>query len=136
MRHAEVEGDVYDICERLKELDPRLHIILIEDGEQHAYVIMEHCDDGVERMVFKTKELDPRILDKARELLYVPFEDRLKKIDRENEAYEQAFKEEELDRLYEDFGGPMYNQLEHDGFITRSKSYPKLGIASGGQRAR
>lgn len=129
-----VDGDLYDIAKRLAELSKDLFIVEMSEHDAHAYAIMEHCADGVERLVFKVKELDARVLDRVREIMHVPFEHRFAAAAADVDRHEAAQKENELDELYERVGRPMLTQLEHDGFIQRGTSYAKRGVAAPGRR--
>lgn len=131
-----VDGDMFSICERLAEISPRLYIVELTEGDGAAYAIMEAADDQVQRLVFKVKELDARVLDRVRYILSVPFEHRLAAVEAENAKYEADHHEAMLEGTYERMGGMFRRQLEHDGFIThRGVSYPKIGVAAPG-RAR
>ena len=79
---AVVGSDLYGIAERVRELDPNLMIVFHEDREE-PFTVMENCKDGVVRFVARYKELDSRIIDDLRYMLNVPFEERLKKVERE-----------------------------------------------------
>lgn len=122
-----VDADMFDICERVREISDRLLIVLLEHSatETMSYSIMEHCDDGVARQIFKVKALDARVLDKLRELMSVPLAERYRRVEAENHRFEQADHEDAMDRLYEDMGRPMWTELEKCGFIQRGVSYPK-----------
>lgn len=123
-----VEGDVFNIAERVKEVDPSLHIVQL-DSREYPYAVMEHCQDGVERLVFKCKALDNRVVERLRYLMARPFDERFAELEREEFKFEQDRKEAELERLYHELGDPMRYQLERDGFITsRGKSYAKRGV--------
>lgn len=111
-----VEGDVFDICKRLEEVDPALYIIQLEGDKRCEYAIMEHCADNVDRFVYKTPELDPRIIKKCEYMRAVPLEARLPAIEKELDDREDALKNDQMDELYENMGGPMLRQLRHDGF--------------------
>lgn len=129
-RSALVTSDMYNICNRLAELNPRLMIHELVDtftGE-HAYCIMEQTPDG-DKLVFKTKELDARVLEEVRYLMSVPFEYRYAQSLKLIEKLEAEAHQKELDELYENLGRQMLSQFEHDGFIeTRGISYPKRGV--------
>lgn len=125
VRTALVESDLYDICERIKELSPDLKIIHLMDGENQSFVIMETGKDGKEYYVMKASVLDARIIERLRYLLHVPFADRIKELEAANQAYEEARHEQELDSLYDRVGRPMWTELEKTGFIDRPVSYPK-----------
>jgi hypothetical protein len=138
-----VDSDMYGISERVSEISPDLHIWQLSkdspesEGGKLSYMVTESCVDGVERLVFKVKELDARVLHKLSELFAVPLQERYEKLAAENYRYEQKAKEDQADELYERLGRPMWTQMEHDGFIgPRNVSYPKLGVISGGSRAR
>lgn len=121
-----IEADLYNICERLREVDPSLFIILLEDGNDHRFTIMEKCDDGWDRLVWSVDALDARVIDKARYLKSVPFEHRVDEAEKV-EARMIAEKEAEaFEEFYDKLGGPMKRQFAHDGFIDpiNSTSYP------------
>lgn len=118
-----VESDVYNICERLREIDPSLFIIALTEGDKSAFVVMERCQDGVERLVAKFKKLDQRVLEKCERLKAIPFEQRFKVIEEQIDQEEQEQREAELDELYEKVGAPMLRDLERTNFIDpRSKA--------------
>jgi hypothetical protein len=127
-----VDGDMFNICERLAEISPRLFIVEMAEGDDCSYAIMEHADHGVESLVCKVKELDARVLDRVQRMLHIPFEHRLAEIEKENAKYEADHHEDILEGMYERMGHQFRYQLEHDGFIThRGISYPKRGVAQG-----
>lgn len=123
-----VEGDVYDIANRVKGVDPSLFIVQLEEGGDCAWAVMEHCADGVERLVFRTDALDARVVEKLRYLMARPLHERLAEAEEIEHKFAEAEKERDLDELYERMGRPMWTQLEHDGFIQRGVSYPKRGV--------
>lgn len=125
-----VDGDVYNIAERIAEIDPSLYIDPIEPpitlGDQTwNFAITEKCADGVERLVFRTECLDARILEHVQYLLHVPFEKRFDEAERREAKLQAEAKENELNELYERIGGPMRVDLERCGFADRNSSYPK-----------
>lgn len=117
-----VEGDVYRICDRIREIDSNLWIDPLPGG---GFAICERCADNVDRLVYKAPALDARIVEQLEYLLHVPFEQRFAEAEKEAAKYEAEHREKELDELYERLGGPMLPALERTGFIQRSKSYPK-----------
>lgn len=117
---------MFNICERIKEIDPSLAIIQLDDGDRCSYAVMERCADGVERLVSKHKELDQRIIDKMMELRAIPFEQRFTAIEAQVDREEEEQKERDFEELYERLGGPMLSELEKTGFIDRATSYPKV----------
>jgi hypothetical protein len=129
IRTTLVESDLYDIGRRLQELHPSLYAVqLDEGGDDHAWAIMEDCEDGVQRLVFKTKALDQRVIEKMQRIINVPFEQRFKAAEEDEAKHNAQQKENELEMLYERMGRPMWTQLEHDGFIQRNTSYAKRGM--------
>jgi hypothetical protein len=116
---------MYDICSRIKEVDPSLFIIVVDDKNSHSFIIMEHCSDGVDRLVWKVKELDQRVIDKALRLKAIPFEHRFAEAEKEEKRMEEEAKEEQFEELYERMGAPMIREFERAGFIQRNRSYPK-----------
>lgn len=133
VKTAVVEADMYNICERIKEISPRLFIIHATDGPEDQFIIMENCEDGVERLVYKTKELDARVVEKLQWMRHVPLEQRVREIEADLEKYEAEEAEKSSEDLYERMGGPMWSELDRTGFIQRPKSYPKTGVAKPGK---
>jgi hypothetical protein len=140
-----VENDVFSICERIKEIDPNLKVILLEwdekvDTRGHTaicscpackpYAIMETSDDGVERLVCKVRELDERVLTELRRMIAIPFAKRFEELEKIEAAAKAAEEERQFEELYERMGGPMWKELEKCGFIDgpRAASYAKGGL--------
>jgi len=119
-----VDSDLYHICDRIAEIDPRLFIVHLAHGEKDAFAIMERCEDGVDRLVFKVAELDARVVDRLREIQAIPFEKRFEELEKREMETNRKRNEEAMDELYERLGGPMYTQLAKDNFIDRGASYP------------
>lgn len=130
---TEVESDLYNICDRVKGISPRLSIILADSGEKYAFIVMEHCADGVERLVFKVRELDGRVVKRLEQLMAMPLAARYEELEKQAYRLEQEEHENQMEELYERLGRPMWTQLEHDGFIQRGVSYPKTGVAKPGK---
>jgi hypothetical protein len=131
-----VSSDMFDICSRVAEIDPNLYIVLTMQGSSHAYVIMEKCRDGVDRLVFRVNVLDQRVLNRLKYLMTHPLDERLKILEKEEYELKAEKAEREFEELYERVGRPMWTQLEHDGFIQRSVSYPKRGVKADGSGSR
>lgn len=104
-----VTSDVFNICERIKEIDKNL-IVRLRDNHEKPWVVMELGADGEERYVAAYEELDQRILEDLRYMLAVPFEQRLaaeaKKADEHN-ARLGHMSDEKMDRLAWDFQKAM-----------------------------
>jgi hypothetical protein len=124
-----VDSDVYKICDRIREVSPDLYIVYNhDDATGKPFAIMEKCIDGVDRLVFKTPELDGRVIEKLQYLRSVPFEKRFAEAEKKVEKDKKDFDDEQLEKLYDEMGIPMRYQLWHDGFIDhRNVSYPKRG---------
>ena len=123
-----VDSDVYNICDRIREISDRLYIVVASRPDEYCFVIMESCDDGVDRMVYKLKELDGRVIERLREMMAVPLGERLRRLEIEEHKFNEERREEDLEELYERLGRPMWTELERCGFIDgRGVSYPKRG---------
>lgn len=140
LRHQDnrvpMTSDVFNICERIKEIDPNLYIYALDPpvllGDRVLnYSICEICRDGVERLVMRVNALDARIIEHLEYLLRVPFEQRFAEAERRADKIEADAREAELDKLYEEVGAPMLPLLERTGFMTRRSSYAKRGVTGG-----
>ncbi len=132
-----VDGDLYNICERIREIDPSLRVVLLEHDptDTWSYAIMEDCADGECRLVFKVKELDARVVTKLQRMMKIPFAQRYAEAEAECFKFEAEEHERSLEELYEKIGGPMLRELEQCGFIDgRGVSYAKRNRAA--RRAR
>lgn len=124
-----VDSDMYNICDRLREIHPDMYIVAATRDGEIIFNIMDAAPDGSVQRIFRCKELDARVLEKVRYIMSVPFEERYALACREIDEHDAAQKEEQLEDLYERLGRPMWTQLEHDGFIDgRNKSYSKRGV--------
>lgn len=130
-----LDGDVLGICERVKEISPRLSIVVADRGDDYAFIVMEHCDDGVERLVCRAKELDGRLITKLQKMLANPVTaKRILELEEEERRLEKEVQEETLNELYERMGRPMLTELDKCAFIDgRPISYPKKGVAQAGK---
>lgn len=133
-----LDSDLYNICERIAEISPRLRVVLLEHAatDTYAYAIMEDCDDGECRLVFKCKELDGRVIAKLQRMMSIPFAQRFAEAEAECFKFEQEEHEKSMEELYEKIGGPMWAELEKCGFIDRPVSYAKRNRAARRARAR
>ncbi len=130
-------SDTFDICERMKHIDTNLFAVQLVENDTCGYAIMEHCGDGIERLVFRTSALDGRVLEKLRYLMAMPLSERLDKLEADEYEAETARQDEASDELYETLGGPMRHEMARCGFTgPLPESYPKLGVTSNGKRAR
>lgn len=130
-----LESDVLNICDQVRALNPNLYIVVATNHETHNFTVMENCKDGVQRFVKRYKELDGRVVKDLEVIMGVPFSERIKRLEKENEEFERKWKEDQMDELYERMGRPMWTQLEHDGFVeSRGVSFPKRGVTGNGKR--
>lgn len=105
-----VDSDVFNIAERVRELDPSLRVVLHENHER-PWVVVERCADGEERFVARYAELDARVVDDLRYMLAVPFDQRLAKVAREAEESNERLgrmTDEQFDRFAWDFKRSLY----------------------------
>lgn len=116
VKAAYVTHDLYDIAKQMREIDPNLYAVQLEEFDDCAYAIMEHCDDGLERLVFRVPALDGRVIAKLRHLMAVPLHERMALVEAEERRSERENKANELDELYERFGGQMRHDLARCGF--------------------
>lgn len=134
----EYSGDVYMVCDRIKEKwGDRLYVVVMDDGSNYNFTVMERCIDGEDRMVKKYKELTPAILQDIDFMLRIDLKQRIRILEKENEKWEKDWAEAAAERQYEEIGRPMWTELERAGFIQRPVSYPKAGVTGGkGSRAK
>jgi hypothetical protein len=137
-----IDSDVFDICGRLAELDKCLYVLVVTGRPGTDFFIMENCEDGTQRMIFRVGSdheidaLDSRVINKCRLIMSLPLHLRVAAIQREIDKREAARVEASLEELYETVGAPMWPLLEKTGFIQRPVSYPKIGVTARGRRAR
>jgi hypothetical protein len=102
-----LEDDVLGVVRRVKAIDDRLHVFYNEQSGE--FDIVEHCLDGVQRLVFSVGTLDQRVVNR---LLLADHwkdgnpdhvigdeDDILVRMDRENEELEAAWNEERMEKI-------------------------------------
>lgn len=138
VRH--VTGDMFNIAERIGEISPRLYILEVErntkESQSWGFMIMEHCEDGVDRLVFRATKsgtksrdgggLDGRVLERLRYMMSLGLHERIAILDRDREKWEKEQAEAASEELYERMGGQMHIELERSGFIQRPVSYSPM----------
>lgn len=112
-----ITSDLYDISGRIAELDPSLFIVEMREDDKFAWSIMEDCADGVARLVFRTNDLDARVLTQLRKIMSVPLQTRLEIAERERAKFEAEEADRQFEELYENVGGPMRHELARNGFL-------------------
>lgn len=83
---AALPGDIYNICQRVKDKYPTLHITLKDDGSAQPYVISEYCKDGKIRFVSRYEKLTPQIIDDLDYMQRVPYAQRVEESERRAKA--------------------------------------------------
>lgn len=97
--YVRMTSDVFNICERVAELDPNLRVLYNESNPEKPWVVTEIARDGEERFVAQYEALDARIIDDLQYMLRVPFLDRLKAQDAREEARKGKLSIEEEDQF-------------------------------------
>lgn len=137
---AQVDSDLYGICERLREYDPNVRVTLLTQDALFAWSVGEVGPDGVLREILRTKELDGRIIDRLNYIRSVPVEERVKAIEADYDRERAAREEHESEDLYDKIGGGIYDNLFRCGFSHQPKpmSVRPLNRAArrAGRRAR
>lgn len=134
VRPRVLTSDLYDICRRVAELDPSLFVVELasDDPRPYRWIIMERCRDGVDRMALRVREgeLDGRVIDRLREILAVPLDERVRRLERELDEWERKQHDERLDETIDRLA-PVMQKAMHDSNIAagpRPVSFPAKGI--------
>ena len=132
-RTQRITSDVFNVCERLQELNPRLFINVTQDHQTHktAFTIVEETPTGT-AVVFRCNALDARVVEHVRYLLHVPLNKRFAEAERIADKYEADAAKQEQERLVEEVALPMLRDLHETGFLG---PYSKGGDASRSRRA-
>jgi hypothetical protein len=116
-----VESDVFNICERIKQIDPSLYVVL-QEGQVKPWIVVEQCADGEHRMVERYERLDAGILEDLQRMLRIPYMERFKAVAAAVDAHNAALLEEKANRRdMERVAWTMRRALRpvmHDGLIT------------------
>lgn len=144
-RATHVESDLYNIAERLREIDPNYRLTLLEHADGRAvWSVNELTRDGKEALIFRVgpgceiDELDARVISKVQYLRAVPVHERLAKIEREVAQEKAKRAEEQAEAMYARLGEKMYSQLSRLGFIDtpRAESLPNRNATARRARSR
>ncbi len=134
-RASHVDSDLHNISGRLRELDGNLFLALIEHvGGDAIWAVCETNREGVETLVFRVgpgceiDALDGRVIEKLNYIRSVPVHERIARLEREIDAEREAKHAEGLERLYDSWGGDLYDGLFRYGFVNeqRPESVRKL----------
>ncbi len=118
---AEVTGDIYSICERLKEYDPRIRVTPLRDDANYKFSIGEIGPDGVLRQILMAEELDERIIERLRYIQAVPLTERVRAIEADYDKEQARKADEEAEHLYETVGKTIHENLFSCGFTHMPK---------------
>jgi hypothetical protein len=124
-----VTQDLFHIAERIHEISDRLFIVELEEnskeGQKFGLAIMENTPDRGAFLIFRTTldKLDDRVLKRLKYIMSVDLHTRLAILDKEREKWEKEQEDDAMEELYERMGGPMWVELEKNGFIQRPVSY-------------
>lgn len=131
-RVSRVEGDVYSICERLREHDANLRVHLLQFGDQFSYAITERSRDGKEMLVMKVPELHAGIVEECERMVRIPLKDRMAEIDRLNAKRMAEDLQAKVDAAFEAAGQQTYDAMFSGGFVMTPKpeSYRPLSKAA------
>ncbi len=128
-RATHVDSDLYAISDRLRELDPSLFINLLEHTDGRAvWAVCETDRAGRASLIFRVgagcevEVLDGRVIEKINYIRRVPAAERMARLERELAREREAREADELDKLYESFGGTLYDNLFRCGFVMTPKS--------------
>lgn len=121
-RMVELTDDVLGVLRDIKEISPRIAVFYNEQVDE--YDLVEHCSDGVDRLVFSVKELDARVPLRLRmadqwrgreDPTYIlpESEDFLTKMDQQYEREDAEEDEQNRDRILE-VGERLAWALEED----------------------
>lgn len=133
-RAAHVTADLYGIADRIRELDPRLRIDLLEHVNGTAsWGISEETPAGIDLVMLvgpgnKFDALDGRVVRHLQWLMSVSPQQRARELIREIDAANAAAVEASREKLYETMAPVIYRGLHEGGFIQtpRPESFNKL----------
>lgn len=119
-----VESDLYDICERIRELDENLRVVVLEHVDGRAvFAITEIDRQGNVNLVMrigpgcKIDALDGRVIDHLNWIRAIPADVRAAQIEKEIAAERAYADEQKAEKLYEDMGQTLYDNLFKCGFV-------------------
>lgn len=129
-RLSVVTSDVYNIAERVREIDSRLRLVLHE-GHEKPWVVTETAEDGVEYFVSRYEELGSHILEHLQYMRAVPFKDRFEKLAKEADAANDRIghmSDERMEEFAHDFQKALVESNMVDPVWTRNyRKIPKRG---------
>lgn len=117
-----VDGDVYHIAERMRELSPHLSLQVLDPpvtgfGKTYRFAIAEYSPvSRREELVMRVETLDARVITSLERMRKIPFEHRFAEMEKLEAKWAEEENERQKDELYERMGGNMRIQLERCGF--------------------
>lgn len=116
-----VTSDLYNVAQRIKEIDPAL-VLKLDEGHPKPWIVYE-VRDGAEHLVKRYEDLTPAILEDLRYMASVPFMERyeklVKEIDADNAKSDTGMSEEQFERFAYDFRRALVdNGLSHSPYHT------------------
>jgi hypothetical protein len=121
-----VTSDVYNVAEKVQELDPNLMIVETEPKFNKRWLVVEMVNRGGTMEVTPVKRyavLDSRVVEDLERMLRIPLEERLKELDDWMAAEEKAKQEAEYARLWE-LGEKAEWAARKDGLIHVPNNLP------------
>lgn len=127
--HAFIDGDLYDICGRLRaySVSYGVSMSVVQIDPTH-FAICETDARGVENLVFRVgpgceiDALDGRVIDKLNYIRSVPAGERLRQMEAEF-GREKAHREEQnREKMWDRLGAPLYANLAKCGFISTPRA--------------
>jgi hypothetical protein len=126
----ELEDDVLSIVRQVREVyDRRITIELLPESRE-PYAFVEHCEDGVDRLIFTVEELDARALDRLlrSDSHSRGYQDVYDEAERAHDALQEA-KDEHSKELIREHGEHIAYALKREG---RAESLPlTVGLSKG-----
>lgn len=133
---AEVTGDVFSICARLRDYDPNIRVVPVEaDASGICFLICELGPDGDLREIMPVRELDGRIIERLQWMRAIPVKERLAAIQKELDADKKQRDEDSANLLYERLGGPMRTAIFRAGFTHMPDPQSRRPLNSTAKRA-
>ena len=99
-KQALVEGDVFDICNRLKELDDTYYVVYnLETAKFEVHSAYQKC--GSYCFTIPYSQLDDRTIYFARKTSVARKDELIRELDKENEERERTLQKQAVERLKE-----------------------------------
>lgn len=126
-----LDDDVLSIVRQVRELyDGRVYVNM--DEEHGTYHFVEQCEDGTDRLVFSTTELDGRCLTRLQEADSTGrgYVDPYDRVEREQDENHRRMQEEKLEEV-RDIAEHLHNALHGTGRVQVSMQGPTIRRGGG-----